>query len=537
MPQSGGKNVALRIDYVKRTIALSAADLLGGRTRRIGYDRGDTFERLWIGQAVHRRVQGDALATVPGYEIERAVRLTFPVEGFTVTFEGRLDGRYEENGRVIVDEVKSLHFEKDLAKLAGSPRLTRFELQLRWYLLAVAEAEGKPVEGRLVLADIESGATRVHPVVLDAAATKGDLLRRVRVLLAELDEAQALAEAKAAEAETLTFPFATYRPGQHQLESAVARAAAQGDHLLVEAPTGIGKTAATLVPLVVEALRSGKRLYVLTSKTTQQEIFTRTLEAMGGDAYRSVRLRAKERMCANDVVLCHEDHCAYARDYGAKMAESALLDRLMAARARLEPDFVFEEARREAVCPFEVSLELSEVADVVVGDYNYVFDPIVALSAAKEPESLAGSILLIDEAHNLVDRGRGYYSPEIHEKSFDAIRHHLNTRNCWLEGWEELIELLRGHLHTLAEEVETIGLCEPDRDFFLEQRLEWERLVAGYIGWKIENRIVEEDDPLIDFYFKLVKLTNLLAEDGEELSHIVERTPEGIKLKVFCKDP
>ena len=97
--------------------------------------------------------------SVPGYEAERAVRLTFPVDDFTAVLEGRLDGRFEEEGRVVVDEVKSLHFAEDLAKLPGSPRLARFETQLRWYLLAVSRAEGRDVAGRLVLADIE---TRCH---------------------------------------------------------------------------------------------------------------------------------------------------------------------------------------------------------------------------------------------------------------------------------------------------------------------------------------------------------------------------------------
>src|SRR6185369_17370686 len=125
-------------------------------------------------------------------------------------------------------------------------------------------------------------------------------------------------------------------------------------------------------------------------------------------------------------------------------------------------------------------------------------------------------VLIVDEAHNLVDRGRGYYSPELTEKTLDAVRTHLMSRNCWLDGWEELLEVLRDHMRALCPEEQTPALCEPDRELFLEQRTEWERLCLEYIGWKIENRIVEEDDPVVDFYFKLVKFANLLSEDGEE---------------------
>jgi DNA excision repair protein ERCC-2 len=92
----------------------------------------------------------------------------------------------------------------------------------------------------------------------------------------------------------------------------------------------------------------------------------------------------------------------------------------------------------------------------------------------------------------------------------------------------------------MAEALEapvTQALCEPDRQLFIDQRGQWERVVMNYIAWKIENGLAEEDDPLVDFYFKLVKFTNLLSEDGEEFAQVIERTPDGLKLKIFCKDP
>ena len=117
-------------------------------------------------------------------------------------------------------------------------------------------------------------------------------------------------------------------------------------------------------PVIERSPPSG--LFVLTAKTTQQEIYEKTLAAIDGESFRSVRLRAKERMCANDVVLCHENHCPYAKDYGAKMEASGLLDRLLGSHRHLDPDTVFEAARNETVCPFEVSLELADQAGLAV---------------------------------------------------------------------------------------------------------------------------------------------------------------------------
>src|SRR4029077_11524433 len=184
-----------------------------------------------------------------------------------------------------------------------------------------------------------------------------------------------------------------------------------------------------------------------------------------------------------------------------------LLSRVATSMSYFDPDLTFELAKSTEVCPFEVWLELIEQADVVVCDYNYIFDPYVGLKAYQQDTNYGDCVLIVDEAHNLVDRGRGYYSRELHEKPFDAIRNHLAGRSCPLERWDELLDLMRAHMQDLAQAIEHPSmqeLCEPDRALFVEQRAEWERVVMRYIQWKIENGLAEEDDPLVDFYFKLV---------------------------------
>lgn len=543
--------MALTVDLAAKTITLSPGTLLGGVARRIGFDRGDGFERLWIGQAVHRRVLGDHLASLPGYEVEKAIRLSYSVDDFTAVLEGRLDGRFEEGGRVVVDEVKSLHFAEDLAKLPGSPRLERFQLQLRWYMQAVAVAEGRPVHGRLVLADIETGATKLLEVPHDPGKTLEDLVHRTRMLLDAFLEERALAEAKAAEAATLAFPHARFRRGQREMASAVARAAAQGEHLLVEAPTGIGKTAAALHPLLVGALESHRRLFVLTAKTTQQEIYEKTLAAIDGESFRSVRLRAKERMCANDVVLCHENHCPYAKDYGAKMEASGLLDRLLERHRHLDPDTVFEAARNETVCPFEVSLELAEQADVVLGDYNYVFDPVVALAASRDPSALAESILLVDEAHNLVDRGRGYYSPELSDASLAALEERIgvaNAKTAWDAGEaaRRLRKLVADAAATLPpDESEAVDLVALDEARLDDLRLDFESLLVRHLADLRAGGERVPDDPVLDLYFSFARfhdVSKLVPSPGRAASEgafdvLAARGRSGARLAILCKDP
>jgi DNA excision repair protein ERCC-2 len=541
----------MRVNHEKREIVCSVGDLVYESTyRRIGVERGDGFRRMWIGQDIHSQRAELRAAEDPHYRPEVHVSHTTGIGGWTVTVQGRIDGLSVDRSarRVVVEEVKSIHFDLELEALYRSEKLQRhlYQLLLYSYFLAqqpeYAEFEFAP---QLVLIDLLTSDTKTIDAEFDRERV-GDTLRgSLSELVEEIETAQALRVAKRAFAETLQFPYEAMRPYQDEIVHAVARAVYQRDALLVSAPTGIGKTMAVLYPAVKQSLKLGKKLFFLTSKTLQQDAAVNALKMLNDGSFRVLRIRSKQKMCAHTQMICHEDFCPFAAKYSEKMEKSGLVSEIATSMSYFDPDLTFELARSKEVCPFEVSLELIEQADVIVCDYNYIFDPYVGLKAYQQESDYGDCVLVVDEAHNLVDRGRGYYSPELHEKSFDLIKQHLYGRNCWIEGWEELLEILRSHFHALAEEAFADAgqgevkqaLCSPSRELFMEQRTEWERIVLHYIGWKIDNRIVEEDDPLIDFYFKLVKFANLLSEEGDEFSHLIEQTQDGLKVKIFCKDP
>jgi DNA excision repair protein ERCC-2 len=551
----------MRIDHEARSLVCSVGDLVYESTyRRIGVERGDGFRRMWLGQDIHSRRAELRANEDPNYRAEVHVVHRTECRGWNVTVSGRVDGLSIDRAekRVSIEEVKSIHFDLELEALSRSDKLQRHLYQLLLYALFLSKQpdfDGFEFAPQLVLIDLISGDTKVIDADFDRHSVASTLEASIDALIVQIEASGALIEAKKAYAESLTFPFDSIRPHQDEIIKAVAHAVREREALLVSAPTGIGKTIAALYPALRESLRAGKKLFYLTSKTLQQDAAIKALAMLNDGAFRVLRIRAKQKMCAHTEMICHEDFCPYAARYSEKMDRSGLLNRITTEMSYFDPDITFEMSKSTEVCPFEVSLELIEQADVIVCDYNYIFDPYVGLKAYQQDSDYSDCVLIVDEAHNLVDRGRGYYSPEITEASFDEIARHLRGRNCWIDGWEELIELLRDHMHALAESLEDEvkqAICEPDRDLFVEQRAEWERIVIAYIGWKIENRIVEEDDPLIDFYFKLMKFTNLLSEESDELTAIVERTPphtasghtlpamqgEGtLKLKIFCKDP
>ncbi len=496
----------MRVDYDKREILCSVGDLVYPTTyRRIGVERGDGFRRMWIGQDIHSRRAELRAADDVNYRAEVHVVHRVIHQNWNVTITGRIDGLSvdAEKQAVSIEEVKSIHFDLELEALYRSEKLQRHLFQLLLYSLFLSsqpELTGYAFAPRLVLIDLIGGDTRE----IDADFDRDSV--------------------------------AAY---QSEMIEAVARAIREREALLVSAPTGVGKTIAALFPAVRESLKAGRKVFYLTSKTLQQEAAVEAMKLLNDGSLRVLRIRAKQKMCAHTEMICHEDFCPFAARYSEKMEKSGLVERITNSMTYFDPDLTFELSRSTEVCPFEVSLELIEQADVIVCDYNYIFDPYVGLKAYQQDDDYGDCVLIVDEAHNLVDRGRSYYSPELHEKTFDAVRDHLAGRNCWIDGWQQLLDDLRAHLHDLepAEAGAPQSLCEPDREFFVAQRAEWERVVMHYISWKIENRIAEEDDPVVDFYFKLVKFTNLLSEEGEEFAHVIERTPDGLKLKIFCKDP
>ncbi|HET7437667.1 MAG TPA: ATP-dependent DNA helicase [Thermoanaerobaculia bacterium] len=554
----------MRVDHEKREIVCAVGDLVYESTyRRIGVERGDGFRRMWIGQDIHSRRAEQRANEDPHYRAEVHVVHRTIIGGWGITITGRIDGLSvdKEAKRVVIEEVKSIHFDLELEALYRSEKLQRHLFQLMLYAYFLCEQpdfSGFAFAPQLVLIDLVTNDAKTIDAEFDRARVAGALDASLSKMIENLETAEALRVAKRAFASALEFPFQVVRPGQEEMISAVARAVWQKESLLVSAPTGIGKTMAALYPAIKQSLKLGKKLFFLTSKTLQQEAAVAALRLLNDGSFRVLRIRAKQKMCAHTEMICHEDFCPFAAQYSAKMQKSGLLSHLVTSMSYFDPDVTFELAREHEVCPFEVSLELIDQADVIVCDYNYIFDPYVGLKAYQQENDYGDCVLVVDEAHNLVDRGRGYYSPEILESSFDLIANHLRGRNCWIDGWDNLLDTLRAHFHELAANAfeentddryadeysapkpaapARVALCEPDRELFFEQRIEWERILLEYIGWKIDNRIAEEEDPLIDFYFRLVKFTNLLTERGDEFAHLIERTQDGLKLKIFCKDP
>ena len=222
----------------------------------------------------------------------------------------------------------------------------------------------------------------------------------------------------------LAFPFPHYRPGQRQLAVAAYRALARGGRLFLEAPTGIGKTISVLFP-AIKALGEGKleRIFYLTARTVGRTVAQKALADLrqAGARLRTLTLTAKEKICVQAGQPCDPLACPLARGYYDR-CKLAMREAL--AREEIDRPVLETVSREHQVCPFELSLDLSTWVDVVVCDYNYVFDPKVYLRRhfADQPGDYA---FLIDEAHNLVDRAREMFSADLDTREIQDVRRAL----------------------------------------------------------------------------------------------------------------
>ena len=415
-------------------IRLSVRELVEFLLRTGSIDSRFTgFDRANEGARIHRRLQK---AAGEGYAAEVFLTAERTMEGIGFTIEGRADGIFtDEDGTVVIDEIKTTAAPTDAITEDMNP--CHWAQGMVYGAICAEQRELETLDVRLTYYQIDTDEiiryTR-HFFAAELDAFLNDLLRQyLPWARRQLDWVEARNRSLGA----LQFPFPAYRPGQRALAGEVYRACAAGKaeqkggtRLFCQAPTGIGKTMSALFP-ALKAMGEGKgeKIFYLTARNTTQaaaeDALTRLRAADPELSLRSVTLTAKEKAClckdAEGRPACLPEACPYANGYYERLKD-ALAD-LLDSAVPYDRAALTETARRHRVCPFELGLDLSEWCDVVIGDYNYLFDPVVHL---KRFFDAAGDwLFLIDEAHNLPDRARAMYSAQFAKSSLTEAKRAL----------------------------------------------------------------------------------------------------------------
>ena len=370
------------------------------------------------------------------YEAEKPVEITVEKPDLKLTISGRVDGYYPDSTDFIVEEIKTIRV--DVASIPESvQRLHWGQAKVYAYLLACQHpSEVSSSNVRLCYFDLDHDKehqldqqrtlTELELFFTDLVDRFIDYLRRLLIWRRHRDET----------IDGLDFPYSMYRQGQREMAVSVYKTLQQQGQLVMQAPTGIGKTIASLFP-AIKALRelSYEKLFYLSAKTSGQQMAQSAIDDLksSGLNIRDITLTAKEKICFTPGAPCDAEHCQYARGYYDKLP--AVMDEVINSRDSLRRETIEEIAHRHTLCPFELSLDLSLMSDVVICDYNYVFDPVVYLRRFFESgkESKKKSVqsryaLLMDESHNLVDRGREMFSAEFCKDDVLALRRLVKTQ-------------------------------------------------------------------------------------------------------------
>lgn len=335
------------------------------------------------------------------------------LEDATFVLQGRADGIIVGGPYPIIDEIKSTVM--DLEEFHLSQKKWHLGQAIVYAYLFLKQKGGGKAGIRLTYLSQIDSSKAIKNFTYTYEELEAEVLSYCRDYHAMRQERFDHLAKRDASAKSLAFPFDKFRKGQRDLAKYVFGTIKSGGLFLAEAPTGTGKTISTLFP-AVKSLSEGKvdRIFYLTAKNTGSMAAYEAVGALRekGLVARDSYLTSKEKICFCPGKACNPDECPYAKNYYSKLREC--IDKAVKKLKRYDPLSVEEFCKKEAICPFEFQLDLSLEADIIIGDYNYFIDPIVYLQRYFSDEvDSSKNVVLIDEAHNLIDRTRDSYSASL----------------------------------------------------------------------------------------------------------------------------
>jgi DNA excision repair protein ERCC-2 len=385
-----------------------------------GFGRGPAS-----GVLLHQAVQQRRREEFSTYKAEVAVSHEFPFGEYVFNVGGRMDGFFADEPAKIEEIKSNFNIYELQRRIRAANEDHPYCLQLRTYGYIHWQKYKEIPDLVLHLVSSRNSDTMDFKIRLDIETYENWLALRLHELSIEASLAEKRIKRRKKAAENFKFPFATPRAGQVELIQTIEEGMKENRPMLIQAPTGLGKTVGVLYPTLQEALSRGQKVVYITPKNSQHSVAEDAIDRLQatGSKIKSMTLTAKSKMCFKNEPLCNPDYCEFARDHYTKVAENKLIEKL--SRKRSLSSRTFKKLAREAeCCPFELQLDAARDVDTVICDYNYVFAPRSAfgrLSANGLCEKGKPN-LVIDEAHNLPSRTMDYYSPQLSTFTLEKMR-------------------------------------------------------------------------------------------------------------------
>ena len=538
-----------------RYASISVRDLVEFVWREGGLSRsgeGRLPNRALRGTRGHQEVQRERPA---GYVPEVAIRYEFTDDDFRLTVLGRIDGVFQDESPIVIEEIKTV-----TQRWNGKPN-SLHQVQLRFYAAVYAEQnELDEVVSQLTYYNLDTRQLEYFREREDRRSLDKFLSDTLEHFCSWQQRYWKWCELRDQSIAALEFPFESMRVGQAALMSGVKGVLGSGGRLFVEAATGLGKTMAILYP-VIHGFPTGHadRIVFLSAKNTGKAAAVQALSLLRGKGLRlrSLNLKSRTSTCLRDGQPCDMDSCPLAVDYyrnhKAAMGEALGHDHLDFER-------LSEIGNRHCVCPFELAMAVVPFVDLVICDYNYVFDQQKILRGALRIES-SQVVALVDECHNLVERGRELYSATLSSAELRQLKSEIGVQSKTLRrGVTSLLGLFRkGEVQKLVRskrpvqqllfsESEILAETKPKRvalslgDGSIATGIPDDvveilrRGVTGFEEWLIHGVDAPFKERLLELYFQLLGFMKLKEHEPSLFRCYIDEETHS-KLRVFCVDP
>ena len=482
-------------------------------------------DAMLLGGKIHRKIQS-RMGT--NYTAEVPLKIQMPCDGFVLQIEGRADGVLKDDGKVLIDEIKGIL--RSLEHLEAPVPVHLAQAKCYAYIYAVQNSL-KCIDVQMTYCQMETEEIRRFCQEFEFQ----ELQTWFQDLVTQYEKwAKFEIEWRNVRNDSIRqieFPF-PYREGQRDLVASVYRTILRKKKLFIQAPTGVGKTMATVFPAVRAVGEGlGEKIFYLTAKTIMRTVAEQAFSLLKekGLLYKTITLTAKEKICFCEEAECNPDACPYAKGHFDRVND-AVFD-LITHSGDWSREVLEEQAKKHMVCPFEMSLDVSDWADAVICDYNYAFDPQAHLKRFFSESGKGEYLFLIDEAHNLVERGREMYSASLYKEDLLEVRKMVKAEDPKLakglsECTQQFLELKRECEHyQILKSVSHIALKLMNVLSKLEDYLE-------------ECKDAEKKKRVLDFYFAVRSFLNIHDIMDENYVIFSEMMEDGrFQIKLFCVNP
>lgn len=486
---------------------------------------GMQMNAMQEGMRIHKKLQR---AMGSSYSPEVPLKMDVLTERYVLTIEGRADGIFTKEDLPCIDEIKGVY--QDVTKMEAPVSVHLAQAKCYAYIYA-SQHDLEEIGIQMTYCDLDTEEVQRFYTRYGFAELRDWFDALMKEYQKWADFQYEWHQRSIASIKNLEFPFA-YRPGQRELAADVYRTILRKKNLFIQAPTGTGKTMSVLFP-AVRAIGEGQgeKIFYLTAKTITATVAMETFSIFRAHGYRGkiVQITAKEKLCKCETPECNPDACPYAKGHFDRVND-AVFD-LLQKEDCFSRDVLLDQADNYMVCPFELCLDVSSWSDVIVGDYNYVFDPTVYLKRFFAEGNKGDYLFLVDEAHNLVERGRQMYSQRLVKEDVLSVKRLLKPYSKRVEReLDRVNKILLSYKRACTDYV----IHESINDLvFALMRLasEMERFLQRPLA-------IPERDEVMEFYFGLRNFLNIYElVDENYIIYSAMEEDGSFSVKLYCADP